>query len=82
MFLQNNTYKSKMFSKNFLIHYSYDIHGNVETLWQDNLQLATDYAALEHQRFKKLDYFYDLISGNVNLVSYQNDSIDAFHQSA
>jgi len=79
MFLQLNTYKIKMFSKNFLIHYSYDIHGNVETLWQDNLQLATDYAALEHQRFKKLDYFYDLISGNVNLVSYQSDSIDAFH---
>ena len=31
------------------------------------------------QRFKRVDYEYDLISGNVQKVSYQKDSVDAWH---
>jgi RHS repeat-associated protein len=53
--------------------YSYDIHGNVKTLLQDNPSLT-----LYKQRFKKVDYEYDLISGKVNNVYYEKDSLDAF----
>ena len=31
-------------------------------------------------RFKRIDYDYDLISGKVNKVSYQKDSADQFIQ--
>jgi hypothetical protein len=43
-------------------HYSYDVHGNVKTLIQEiaNKTLV-----------KRIDYDYDLISGKVNLVTYQ-----------
>jgi len=62
-------------------HYSYDIHGNVD-------ELVQDYPDLEPltQRYKHLGYMYDLVSGNVNQVSYNDvDWIsgesfeDAFH---
>ena len=54
-------------------HYSYDIHGNVEMLIQDNPEL-------EHlqQQYKKMVYEYDLISGNVNQVKYQEGQPDQF----
>ena len=54
-------------------HYSYDIHGNVNTLLQENPSLA-----LLKQNFKRVDYDYDLISGKVNYVYYQKDSLDQF----
>lgn len=61
-------------------HYSYDIHGNVKSLIQDNKLLATPQNnPLAFQRFKRVDYEYDLISGKVNKVSYQNGEGDAFH---
>ena len=49
-------------------HYEYDIHGNVKTLVQD----------LELLEAKKMEYDYDLISGNVNEVRYQPDEVDQF----
>jgi len=55
-------------------YFSYDIHGNVKTLLQNNPSLA----ALSHQ-YKRTDYEYDLVSGNVNAVHYQNGQQDAFH---
>ncbi len=55
-------------------HYSYDIHGNVETLIQDNRN-----SGIAAQRFKRMDYEYDLISGNVHKVAYQADSADAWY---
>ena len=55
-------------------HYSYDIHGNVNILIQEN----TDLKALD-QHLKRLDYDYDLVSGNVNAVHYQNGERDQFH---
>jgi hypothetical protein len=57
----------------YATHYSYDIHGNVHALIQDNPKLS-------HlgQRFKKVEYEYDLISGKVNNVVYQRDQADEF----
>jgi len=63
---------------NYASHYSYDIHGNVKTLWQDNPALAAISSQLTSQRFKRIDYNYDLVSGKVNDVCYEHDSLDAF----
>ncbi len=53
----------------FINPYSYDVHGNVATLLQDNPTLASI-----KQRFKRIDYDYDLISNKMNDVYYQHDS--------
>lgn len=45
-------------------HYRYDIHGNVETLLQDNKKMVANFPSLATQRFKRMDYSYDLLSGN------------------
>jgi len=56
--------------------YSYDIHGNVDTLLQDYyIGQMKD----QGQRFKKLVYQYDLISGKVNHVAYQANQPDQFY---
>jgi RHS repeat-associated protein len=53
-------------------HYNYDIHGNVKMLLQDNRKMSIDNpSSLASQRFKRMDYVYDLISGNVKIMSYQ-----------
>ncbi|NTW34273.1 MAG: hypothetical protein HGB12_16915 [Bacteroidetes bacterium] len=59
--------------------YSYDIHGNVKTLMQDNKRLLSGAEAIASQRFKRIDYDYHLISEKVNMVLYQKDSLDAFY---
>jgi RHS repeat-associated protein len=56
-------------------HYDYDIHGNVRTLVQEN----TNPLIPSGQNLKRIDYDYDLISGKVNDVHYQNKQADAFH---
>ncbi|HWV69431.1 RHS repeat-associated core domain-containing protein, partial [Chitinophaga sp.] len=56
-------------------YYSYDIHGNVRTLLQEYNAATPN----EGNRFKKIAYTYDLISGNVNTVSYQPGQRDAFY---
>ena len=53
--------------------YSYDVHGNVQSLISDNTLLADI-----GQAHKRTDYDYDLISGNVNKVSYQQGELDQF----
>ncbi len=51
-------------------HYSYDIHGNVNSLLQDNKYIY--YIDNNNdQRFKLINYEYDLVSGKVNKVIYQ-----------
>jgi len=64
-------------------HYSYDIHGNVRTLVQDHPQLGIDAgtpcAGCRDHRYKRIDYSYDLISGNVKQVMYQKDQPDEFN---
>ena len=54
-------------------HYSYDIHGNVRQLVQDIPVLNP-----LGRRFTKLDYEYDLISGNVNRVWFQKGQAEQF----
>ncbi len=58
------------------LFYHYDIHGNVQELAQHNRLLAKSlerYAGL-----KRVEYQYDLISGNVNKVYYQKEAGDQF----
>ena len=56
-------------------YYSYDELGNVKTLIQDYPAL-TNYG--HYNRYKRLDYDYDLVSGNVNEVAYQKGYPDQF----
>ncbi|GAA3937224.1 hypothetical protein GO495_12075 [Chitinophaga oryziterrae] len=49
-------------------YYSYDQIGNVKTLWQQIQDLGT----------KRVDYQYDLVSGKVNKVRYQQGAADRF----
>ncbi|MFN8714945.1 MAG: hypothetical protein ACK5Z2_19005, partial [Bacteroidota bacterium] len=56
-------------------HYAYDVHGNVKELVQDDPTLT---AAFAGQRFKRVLYFYDLISGNVKEVHTQPGQVDQF----
>ncbi|MEP7377629.1 MAG: hypothetical protein ABI675_29765, partial [Chitinophagaceae bacterium] len=58
--------------------YSYDIHGNVDTLLQD-YRTGRMADSIIGQRFKKLLYQYDLISGKVNHVAYQSNKPDQFY---
>jgi len=58
-------------------YYSYDIHGNVDTLLQDYAGIAA--MVNSGNRFKKVGYAYDLVSGKVNQVSYQPSEGDAFY---
>lgn len=55
-------------------HYSYDVHGNVNTLIQETPEL-NDLG----QRYKYIRYGYDLVSGNVNDVHYQSGEADQVH---
>ncbi|WP_116108896.1 RHS repeat-associated core domain-containing protein [Lewinella sp. IMCC34191] len=57
----------------FASHYGYDIAGNVSQLIQEFVELE-DLA----QRFKTLEYTYDLISGNVHYLHYQRGQADQF----
>jgi hypothetical protein len=63
--------------------YSYDIHGNVDTLLQDYgfTESVTNLMNANGNRFKKIIYDYDLISGKVNKVSFQKGWADqVFHK--
>lgn len=60
-------------------HYDYDIHGNVKTLIQDNQKMANTFPTLASQRYKKMDYTYDLVSGNVHRMSVQDGAKDQWH---
>lgn len=55
-------------------HFSYDIHGNVSTLYIENTELSSFGYDLN-----KIDYNYDLISGKVNEVHYNSGKVDQFH---
>lgn len=54
-------------------YYSYDIHGSVDTLLQDygNSAYYSNVMNSNGNRYKKMAYDYDLISGKVNMVTYQ-----------
>lgn len=54
------------------IYYDYDIHGNVQRLLNDYPARGTN------QRYKTVDYQYDLYSGKTQQVIYQKDQTDQF----
>ncbi|WP_281323440.1 RHS repeat-associated core domain-containing protein [Flavobacterium aestivum] len=58
------------------ILYDYDVHGNVKELIHhtNNNQNLTGLS----RQLKKVVYDYDLISGNVNKVTYQPNKVDQF----
>ncbi len=56
--------------------YSYNIHGSIDSLLQD---YNNGIMKTTGNRFKKLVYDFDLISGKVNAVSYQAGKADAFY---
>jgi RHS repeat-associated protein len=55
-------------------HYSYDIHGNVKEMVQEN-KLLENFG----QSFKRSEYDYDLISGNIKSIAYQRGEYDEFY---
>lgn len=68
-------------------YYTYDIHGNVNVLVQDfgNGSMQPNTMAAANNRYKRMQYDYDLISGKVNQVAYQGPYVDAgnvYHQNA
>ena len=64
----DNTFDNGMF-------YNYDIHGNVKELIT---YINTPDLVAIGQQIKVVAYDYDLISGNVNTVTYQKGSTDQF----
>ena len=58
-------------------HYTYDFHGNVSTLWQEFTDMAARGIGPPNGMFK-MSYDYDLVSGNVNEVTYQKGLTDYF----
>ncbi len=55
----------------FATHYTYDAHGNVNSILHENNQLPTSFNTMAYARFKRINYDYDLLSGKVNQVAYQ-----------
>lgn len=56
-------------------YYSYDVHGNVKKLGRQIQSLSNNYM---DQGLKVIDYYYDLVSGKVNHVVYQQGETDQF----
>jgi len=56
-------------------HYSYDEQGNVQTVVQEIPELDG-----MHQRYKRIDYEYDLLSGKVDMISYNRGFADQLYQ--
>jgi RHS repeat-associated protein len=71
-----DTWEPTLTDYQFASHFSYDIHGNVKELWQENRHQK---GILTNQDFKHIKYKYDLISGKVNKVMYQPGASDAFY---
>ncbi|MES1159419.1 MAG: RHS repeat-associated core domain-containing protein, partial [Bacteroidota bacterium] len=63
--------------------YTYDIEGNVDTLLQDygnsSFDPVKNIMNMNGNRFKRMVYQYDLVSGKVNSVAYQPHQVDAFY---
>ena len=57
----------------FTDYYTYDIHGNVKSILHENLLIPA--APLQKNR---IDYQYDLVSGNVNKVIYNEGKPDQY----
>ncbi|AXT18305.1 hypothetical protein D1817_00010 [Flavobacteriaceae bacterium] len=65
------------------MYYNYDIHGNVNEFVQHHRvsfvdPIDEDFTTSLYDGIKRIQYEYDLISGNVNKVYYQKGKIDQF----
>ena len=60
-----------------VLYYTYDIHGNVKELVQQNTLLSQVNDG-SFSGLKRVSYNYDLISGNVHKVYFQKGKIDQF----
>ncbi|MFO0355656.1 MAG: hypothetical protein ACK50A_01785, partial [Sphingobacteriaceae bacterium] len=61
----------------FASYYSYDDHGNVQRVTHENNTLTNGHYGLAQENlFKKIDYEYELISGNVKKATYQKNLQD------
>lgn len=58
----------------FTTYYSYDLEGNAKTVTYDYQPLNST-----AQRYKRVDYDYDLISGKINALSYNRSRPDQFY---
>jgi len=56
------------------MHYRYDMHGNVSTLFRENPNLIG-----YNYDVSRIDYNYDIISGKVNEVHSNPGKLDEFH---
>jgi RHS repeat-associated protein len=63
--------------------YTYDVSGNVDTLLQDygasNLTSTVNVMNANNNRWKRMVYQFDLVSGKVNSVAYQANKADQFY---
>jgi YD repeat-containing protein len=61
-------------------HYSYDLHGNVQELVQENPELndLNDISNSIYQTYKNMQYSYDLVSGKVNELDYNKGNSDQY----
>lgn len=66
------TYSGNDNNYNYATHYSYDIAGNAKEIIQEIVDSPAS------QRYKKIKYDFDLVSGNVNKVYYQPGEEDQF----
>lgn len=74
-------------SYTYASRYTYDVVGNVPTLIHDIPELETEtYTVMRsgntetyNHRFKRLDYHFDLISGKVNTLAYQEGAPDQYY---
>ncbi|WP_157802164.1 RHS repeat-associated core domain-containing protein [Flavobacterium sp. 1] len=76
MYFSTMTSKTLLSAYDNAILYDYDVHGNVKELLHhtnNSKELNTI-----NQQLKKVVYDYDLISGNVNKVTYQPAKTDQF----
>ncbi|HTJ11853.1 MAG TPA: LamG-like jellyroll fold domain-containing protein [Dinghuibacter sp.] len=55
-------------------HYSYDLEGNLQTMWQEVAALRP----YSDSGIKRIDYDYDLVSGKINQETYQAGKGDQF----
>jgi len=61
-------------------YYSYDVDGNVSDIYQENAALiANESQLVTGNGLKHIQYQYDLISGKVNKVLYQDGKWDQFY---
>src|SRR5690625_4394796 len=65
----------------YAMHFSYDISGNVTTLIRDYPAIGSFFEEnSSSQRFKRIDYEYDLITGKVHHVAYHRGHPDQYFQ--